>query len=93
MTTSEEQLILGKVKELILRTEMVVFLDETGDVIGGLGKKETEKGRELLSLTPCDNCFNGEKQLHQLTSIALAKVTSSPGYFIVCGKKLCYIPG
>lgn len=83
------ELVFETMKELNNKTEMIVFLDETGEVIGGVGKYD----KEFKKLGGCKNCFDGQKKLHKLTSIALAKVTSSPGHYIVCGKELCWVPG
>lgn len=76
-------------KELIYKAEVILTLDENGNIIGGFARKEGE----LRQLTPCKDLFNGERVLEGLSSISLVKVSSSPGHWVPCGNNnSCWVP-
>jgi len=94
MTEAEMGLLMKVVNELMDKSENIMFLDEDGEILGGMTKVDN-------SFHPLKQCpesdegfFQEGKKIHKLRSMTFAKVSSSPGHWVLCGRnKYCWVPG
>lgn len=93
MTDEELALLLGVAKDLMDKSDNIMFLDEDGEILGGLTKVEN-KFHLLKQCVESDAGFFAEgKKIHKLRSMTFAKVSSSPGHWVLCGRnKYCWVP-
>jgi hypothetical protein len=88
MEDKETREIYEEMKELLSKSEVMLALDENGEIVGGFAKKD---GR-LSKLYQCEDLYNGKRTLEGLSPLTLVKVSSSPGHWCIIAGRLTWCP-